>query len=341
MSNQTQQSDAARRYRVDRAVGQGTFGTVMLARGPNDERLAIKKVLQDPRFKNRELQIMRSVRHQNVVALRDFFYTNGESHADEVYLNVVMEYLPETLHRVCREYTKRHMYMPMTLVRIFMFQLLRSIAYLHLPSVNVCHRDIKPHNLLVDSSTGVLKICDFGSAKMLSPTEANVAYICSRYYRAPELIFGSVYYTTAIDIWSVGCIFAEMLIGEPIFKGDNSMGQLIEIMKVLGTPSRTQLKSLTNKEDVRIPQLQPKPWNEVFRNHVPPEAYDLCAKLLAYVPNERVRPYEAMCHPFFAEILSSQVELPNGAAPPAQLFKFSDDEIAAMTQQQQQTLVRN
>jgi serine/threonine protein kinase len=334
------QTDAARRYRVDRAVGQGTFGTVMLAKGENDERVAIKKVLQDPRFKNRELQIMRAVSHPNVVALRDFFYTSGESHADEVYLNVVMEFVPETLHRVCREYTRRHMFMPMTLVRIFMFQLLRSIAYLHLPSVNVCHRDIKPHNLLVDSSTGVLKICDFGSAKMLSPSEANVAYICSRYYRAPELIFGSTFYTTSIDIWSVGCIFAEMLIGEPIFKGDNSMGQLIEIMKVLGTPSREQLAALTTRADVRIPQLAAKRWSEVFRSHVPAEAYDLCSKLLAYVPGERVRPFEAMCHPFFEELFSPSLELPNGAQPPPNLFRFGQDEINAMTPQQQNKLTR-
>jgi serine/threonine protein kinase len=341
MAQQQQQSDAARRYRVDRAVGQGTFGTVMLARGENDDRVAIKKVLQDPRFKNRELQIMRSVKHPNVVALRDYFYTNGESSADEVYLNVVMEFVPETLHRVCREYTRRHMYMPMPLVRIFMFQLLRSIGYLHLQNVNVCHRDIKPHNLLVDSSTGVLKICDFGSAKQLSASEANVAYICSRYYRAPELIFGSIYYTTSIDIWSVGCIFAEMLIGDPIFKGENSMGQLIEIMKVLGTPNREQLATLTSKSDVRIPQLAARRWSDVFRGHVPPEAHDLCSKLLAYIPGERVRPFEALCHPFFAELFTPNVELPNGARPPSNLFKFSDDEIAAMTPEQQRMLVRN
>merc|ERR1711991_1090521 len=138
----------------------------------------------------------------------------------------------------------------------------------------------------------------------------NVAYICSRYYRAPELIFGSVYYTTAIDIWSVGCIFAEMLIGEPIFKGENSMGQLIEIMKILGTPNRTQLRSLTTKEDVRIPQLQPKQWTEVFRNHVPPEAHDLCSKLLAYVPGDRVRPFEAMCHPFLPNCARTRSSFP-------------------------------
>jgi len=333
-------AEKKRFYRPERAVGQGTFGTVMLARGENNERVAIKKVLQDPRFKNRELQIMRMVRHPNVVKLVDYFYTDGETHPEEVYLNVVMEFLPETLHRVCREHTKQHRFMPIPLVKLLMFQLLRSIAYLHLPTVNVCHRDIKPHNLLVDSATGILKICDFGSAKQLSPTEANVAYICSRYYRAPELIFGNTYYATSIDVWSVGCIFAEMLIGEPIFKGENSMGQLIEIIKILGTPSREQLNALTTRTDMRIPQIQRRPWNQVFKEHVPREAYDLCDKLMAYVSTERVKPFEALCHPFFNELFDPNFKVPGSDAPrPPNLFVFEQQEIAAMSPEVQAKLL--
>jgi serine/threonine protein kinase len=334
--------DAPRRtYRAERAVGQGTFGTVMSARSESGERVAIKKVLQDPRFKNRELQIMRSLSHTNVTMLRDYFYTHGESHPDEVYLNVVMEFVPETLHRVCRDHTKLQRAVPLTLVRLFMFQLLRSIAYLHLPSVNVCHRDIKPHNLLVDVAAGVLKICDFGSAKQLSPSEANVAYICSRYYRAPELIFGNTFYSTSIDVWSVGCIFAEMLTGEPFFKGDNSMSQLIEIIKVLGTPTKEQLNALTTRTDMRIPNIQAKQWSQIFKEHVPKSAHELCAKLLEYVPTDRYTPWEALVHPFFDELHDPALKLPhNGAAPPENLFKWSEDEIKAMTPAQQAKLVK-
>ena len=96
-------------------------------------------------------------------------------------------------------------------------QMCRSLAHIH--TMGVCHRDIKPQNLLVDSSTHQLKLCDFGSAKMLVRGEPNIAYICSRYYRAPELIFGATDYTTAIDIWSVGCVTAELLLGQPLFPG--------------------------------------------------------------------------------------------------------------------------
>lgn len=96
-------------------------------------------------------------------------------------------------------------------------QMCRSLAHIH--AMGVCHRDIKPQNLLVNSSTHQLKLCDFGSAKMLVRGEPNIAYICSRYYRAPELIFGATDYTTAIDIWSVGCVTAELLLGQPLFPG--------------------------------------------------------------------------------------------------------------------------
>jgi serine/threonine protein kinase len=94
------------------------------------------------------------------------------------------------------------------------------------------NRDIKPHNLLVDPVRQVLKLCDFGSAKAFVKGEPNVAYICSRFYRAPELIFGSTDYSTMIDVWSQGCVFAELLIGSPIFPGSSGVDQLVEIIKV-------------------------------------------------------------------------------------------------------------
>jgi serine/threonine protein kinase len=90
---------------------------------------------------------------------------------------------------------------------------------------------------LVEPNNLVLKICDFGSAKRLVKGEPNVAYICSRYYRAPELIFGATDYSTAIDVWSIGCVIAEMLLGEPLFPGESATDQLVEIIKILGTPT--------------------------------------------------------------------------------------------------------
>lgn len=117
---------------------------------------------------------------------------------DEVYLNLVLEYVPETVYRASRYFNKLKTTMPILEVKLYIYQLFRSLAYIH--SQGICHRDIKPQNLLLDPATGVLKLCDFGSAKILVENEPNVSYICSRYYRAPELIFGATNYTTKIGM---------------------------------------------------------------------------------------------------------------------------------------------
>ena len=205
-------------------VGHGSFGAVFLARVVETEELvAIKKVLQDKRFKNRELQIMRQLMkqpHPYIVLLRHYFISKG-SKEDDVYLNLVLEYIPETLYSVAKQYagSKAKESMPIMSVKLYMYQLARALAHIH--GMGVCHRDIKPQNLLVDPSRHILKLCDFGSAKALVRGEPNVAYISSRYYRAPELIFGCTDYTTAIDVWSQGCVLAELLLGGAIFPGEH------------------------------------------------------------------------------------------------------------------------
>ncbi|KAG9247096.1 MIF4G like-domain-containing protein [Calycina marina] len=184
-------------YTQCKIVGNGSFGVVFQTKlSPSGEDAAIKRVLQDKRFKNRELQIMRIVRHPNIVELKAFYYSNGER-KDEVYLNLVQEYVPETVYRASRYFNKMKTTMPILEVKLYIYQLFRALAYIH--SQGICHRDIKPQNLLLDPSSGVLKLCDFGSAKILVENEPNVSYICSRYYRAPELIFGATNYTTKID----------------------------------------------------------------------------------------------------------------------------------------------
>jgi glycogen synthase kinase 3 beta len=108
-------------------------------------------------------------------------------------------------------------------------------------SKGICHRGLKPQNILIDLKNKILKICDFGSAKILSKNDANVSYVCSRIYRAPELIFGCAEYTSKIDIWSAGCIIGEMVLGNPLFPGTSSVEQLVEIIKILGTPSKEEI----------------------------------------------------------------------------------------------------
>lgn len=310
-----------------KVIGNGSFGIVYQAKlTDTGEHVAIKKVLQDKRFKNRELQIMRTLDHCNIVMLQYFFYTGGDK-KDDVYLHLVLEYVPETVYRVARHYAKSKQIIPMIFIKLYMYQLFRSLAYIH--TIGICHRDIKPQNLLLDPDTGVLKLCDFGSAKKLIKGEPNVSYICSRYYRAPELIFGAQDYTPNIDVWSSGCVLAELLLGQPIFPGDSGVDQLVEIIKVLGTPAREQIIEMNpNYTEFKFPQIKPHPWHKVFRAKTPPEAINLASKLLEYTPSKRLHPLESCAHSFFDELRQEATRLPNGRSLPL-LFNFSEKELAS------------
>ena len=189
-----------------------------------------------------------------------------------------------------------------------------------------------------------------------------MSYICSRYYRAPELIFGATDYTTNIDVWSAGCVFAELMLGQPIFPGDSGVDQLVEIIKVLGTPTREQIKEMNpNYTEFKFPQIKAHPWQKVFRARTSPEAIDLggfdnklcnsrvrkiynfnmrysdinnliysqlysVSRLLEYTPSARITPLQACAHTFFDELREPGTKLPNGREMPP-LFNFTEAEL--------------
>mmetsp|Transcript_12233 Transcript_12233/g.11068 ORF Transcript_12233/g.11068 Transcript_12233/m.11068 type:complete len:453 (+) Transcript_12233:84-1442(+) len=318
-------------YDAQRMIGHGSFGAVFLAKVvETDEVVAIKKVLQDRRFKNRELQIMKQLAkqpHPYVVRMQNHFISKGTK-PDDVYLNLVLEYIPETAYSVLKHYTRAKESMPILMVKLYMYQLARALAHIH--GMGICHRDIKPQNLLVDPGRHILKLCDFGSAKQLIKGEPNVAYICSRYYRAPELIFGSTDYTTIIDVWSQGCVLAELLIGSPIFPGSSGVDQLVEIIKVLGTPTKEELKSMNpNYQEFKFPQIRPHPWSSVFKANTPPDAIDAVAKLLKYVPDSRLQPLEICELPFFDDLRNPTTRTSDGSPLSLDLFTFTEEELAS------------
>ncbi|OZC12878.1 kinase domain protein [Onchocerca flexuosa] len=299
------------RYSDTKVIDSGSFGVVYLAElVDTGEKIAIKKVLQDKRFKNRELQIMRKLNHNNIVQLKYFFYSGGEK-KDELYLNLILEFVPETVYRVARHYSKLRQAVPIIYVKLYMFQLFRALTYIH--RLGICHRDIKPQNLLIDTETAVLKLCDFGSAKYLTRDEPNVSYICSRYYRAPELIFGATNYTNSIDMWSAGTVLAELLLGHPIFLGDSGVDQLVEIIKVLGTPSKAHIQEMNpDYKERTFPPIKPRSWIHVFRSNTDPKAIDLVSLILVYSPHQRPSPLETCAHSFFDVLRNPGIKLPNG-----------------------------
>ena len=293
----------------------------------NGKIVAIKKVFQDKRYKNRELSILKELKQPNCCYLYDYFYTTASDNPDEEYLNLIMEYMPETLYKELRTYSKAHKHTPLLLVKLYAYQIIRGLAYIH--ALGICHRDMKPQNILTDPDTHELKICDFGSAKKLVAGEPNVSYISSRPYRAPELIFGATEYTPAIDLWSGGCVIAEMVLQQPIFAGDSSLEQIVEIIKVLGTPNKNQIIAMNPEyTEYRFPIIKPESWEKVFKGrNMPKEFLDLIDKMLMFAPDKRTKPIYLLGHPFFDELRDKNTKLENGNPLP-DLFNFNKVEMS-------------
>lgn len=296
------------KYSIVESVGSGSFGVVFQAiLVEKNEVVAIKKVFQDKKYKNRELHILKQLDHPNVIKLKEYFYSQSgddnlevNNSTEDVYLNVVMEYIPHTLSRVIRNHFKSKQELPAFQVKLYSYQLLRSIGYIH--SKGICHRDIKPQNILVDVKKHIVKLCDFGSAKKLVPSETNVAYICSRYYRAPELIFNAVNYTNSVDVWSIACVIVELVLGEPVFQGNSSVDQLVEIIKMCGTPSKKDIKAMNQDyKEYKFPLIKCFTWKKILSTYsnVDDLFVDLLNKLFVYDPNKRLNAFEALCHPYF------------------------------------------
>ena len=311
-------------------IGSGSFGSVYKAVcDQTGEIVAIKTVYQDSRYKNRELSILLELNHINTITLKNYFYTNKKSSKEnDKYLNVVMDFFPESLSHFIR-YHSFNSNNPISIIdlKIYSYQMFHALNYLN--SIGICHRDIKPQNILINEKDKLIKICDFGSAKKLRKGESNVSYICSRYYRAPELIFNASEYTNGIDMWSVCCVLCEMILGKPFFPGENSTDQLVEIIKILGTPNKEQIFHMNPQyKEHKFPNIQPYPWEKVFKYKVVNKEFiDLISKLILYEPNKRLKPMKALCHPFFDELRDKNTVLPNGDKVYKELFEFSQEEI--------------
>ena len=286
------------RYQLEKVVGHGAFGIVWRARAEDGEVVAIKKVMLDRRYHNRELQMMKVMDHDNVIRLRHYFEKAGRK-KEETFLHLVMDYLPETIRSVALKHQKRSKRFHEDHIKAYLWQTFKALEYIH--ERRICHRDIKPDNLLCDPQSLRCRLCDFGCSKVLVKGQPNVSYICSRYYRAPELMFGATEYSVAVDVWSVGTILMELLLGHLPYQGQDSTQQhLVEIMKLLGTPTDRDLQAMRATccaDD--LPRLKPYPWERMFPAHTPAEAIDLAQRLLKYDPDQRLSATQSLAQPFF------------------------------------------
>ncbi|KAM3213138.1 hypothetical protein ACQJBY_065879 [Aegilops geniculata] len=304
----------ASQYQIQEVVGKGSYGVVAAAIDTRTgERVAIKKIndvfehVSDATRILREVKLLRLLRHPDVVEIKHIMLPPSRREFQDIY--VVFELMESDLHQVIRandDLTAEH-------YQFFLYQLLRALKYIH--GANVFHRDLKPKNILANADCK-LKICDFGLARV-SFNDAPSAifwtdYVATRWYRAPELC-GSFFskYTPAIDIWSIGCIFAELLTGRPLFPGKNVVHQLDIITDLLGTPSSETLSRIRNEKARRylscMRKKHPVPLTQKFPN-ADPLAVRLLGRLLAFDPKDRPSAEEALADPYFASLANVERE---------------------------------
>lgn len=229
---------------------------------------------------------------------------NGGTKAN---LYLVFEYLDTDLKKFIDSHRKGANPKPLapTLVKNFLYQLCNGVAHCH--SHGVLHRDLKPQNLLLDKDRGVLKIADLGLGRSFTvPLKSYTHEIVTLWYRAPEVLLGTTHYSTAVDMWSVGCIFAEMVRRQALFPGDSEFQQLLHIFRLLGTPGEKQWPGVTTLRDWHV---YPRWEAQDLARAVPAldaDGVDLLSKMLRYDPAERISAKAAMEHPYFDSLDKSQ-----------------------------------
>ncbi|CAN6446484.1 unnamed protein product [Victoria cruziana] len=295
----------ANKYKIQEVIGKGSYGVVCSAIDTHTgEKVAIKKIhdifehISDATRILREIKLLRLLRHPDIVEIKHIMLPPSRRDFKDIY--VVFELMESDLHQVIKandDLTKEH-------YQFFLYQLLRALKYIH--TANVYHRDLKPKNILANANCK-LKICDFGLARVaFNDTPTTIFwtdYVATRWYRAPELC-GSFFskYTPAIDIWSIGCIFAEVLTGKPLFPGKNVVHQLDLITDLLGTPSLDTISRVRNEKARRyltsMRKKHPVPFSQKFPN-ADPLALKLLERLLAFDPKDRPTAEEALADPYF------------------------------------------
>lgn len=302
---------------------KGTFGTVYKVKDAKSEKVyAIKRVYQDPAYINTEHQILRELAHVNCIKTHRAYYTKDKN-SDKLFLNIVMEYIPTTLYALIGFYKKRETKMPTIMAKVYAYQMFRSLLYLE--SKCIVHRDIKPKNVLIEPRNHQLMMADFGSAKIMQADTTSIAYICTRYYRAPELLLGDESYRYKVDVWAVGCCIAEMFVGAPLFLGKTTSDQLLQIIKVLGTPTKDYISELLKRKDINLP---PSKGSGLTRklDGIESLLLDLITKSLIYEPSARISPLEALLHPCFDELRAGPVIVNDRQI--VDLFDFTMEELS-------------
>ncbi|XP_077285761.1 cyclin-dependent kinase 7 [Arctopsyche grandis] len=305
------------RYEKVDFLGEGQFATVYKARDTNtDTIVAVKKIKIGSRLEAkdginrtalREIKLLQELHHENIIGLLDVFGQKSN-------VSLVFDFMDTDLEIIIKD---TNIVLTPANVKAYVIQTLQGLEYLH--SSWILHRDLKPNNLLVNAA-GVLKIGDFGLAKSYgSPYRIYTHQVVTRWYRCPELLFGSRQYGTGVDMWAIGCILAELLLRVPFLPGESDLDQLTRIFQVLGTPNEDNWPGMTGLPDyIQFMQFTPTPFKHIF-TAAPDDLLDLLNSLLSLCPLNRCTCTQALKMPYFsnkpAPTIGNKLPLPSSINP--------------------------
>ncbi|XP_068269124.1 cyclin-dependent kinase 3 [Nyctibius grandis] len=277
-------------------IGEGTYGVVYKARNKRTGQVvALKKVPLDPETEGvpstaiREISLLKELKHPNIISLLDVVHSQNK-------LYMVFEYLNQDLRKYMDSSGPGGL--PLSLVKNYLSQLLQGVSFCHVH--RVIHRDLKPQNLLINEA-GTIKLADFGLSRTFGvPLRTYTHEVVTLWYRAPEILLGCKYYSTAVDVWSIGCIFAEMVTRKTLFPGDSEIDQLFRIFRTLGTPTEATWPGVTELPDYKedFPRWLRKEMKEIVPN-LDRDGRDLLVQFLLYDPSRRISAKAALSHQYF------------------------------------------
>uniref|UniRef100_A0A7S0BBG2 Mitogen-activated protein kinase n=1 Tax=Pyrodinium bahamense TaxID=73915 RepID=A0A7S0BBG2_9DINO len=299
--------EVTKRYAILNHIGRGANGIVCHAQDTETgEQVAVKKIdrvfehMTITRRTLRELRILRHLHHENLMQVKNIFITGKKDDFDSIYMvSELMETDMSSVLKSGQPLTEGHF-------KLFLYQILRGMKYMH--SAKVIHRDLKPRNLLVNSNCD-LKICDFGLARVKFASQEwlnpMTEYVCTRWYRAPEVLCSWTDYSGSIDVWSIGCIFAEMHTCQPVFPGSNTQDQLDLVIGFLGSPKGDEITKIPHEKCQRwimsLPTMAPRPLGEAFKD-MTQEAQDLLMRMLRWDPDKRATVTDCLQDPYLDKL---------------------------------------
>ncbi|GAX79806.1 hypothetical protein CEUSTIGMA_g7246.t1 [Chlamydomonas eustigma] len=296
------------KYEKLERVGEGTYGVVYRARDRyTGEIYALKKIRLEqeeegvPSTAIREISLLKELNQDNVVRLYDVIHSEKRLYLVFEFLDLDLKKLMDARPNFSRDHRA---------IKLYLWQMLSGITYCH--SRRVLHRDMKPQNLLVDRANNRLKLADFGLARAFGiPVRAYTHEVVTLWYRAPEILLGSKTYSTPVDVWSIGCIFAEMINHKPLFPGDSEIDQLYKIFQGLGTPDESCWQGVTSLPDYKdtFPKWRARNIAELVPT-LDTAGVDLLSRMLVYTPQHRITAKAAMQHEFFDDIPQLLATLP-------------------------------